>query len=227
MNLRTDESLRDRLQAAADKNGVSVNKEMDERLKRSFEMGPDLFETKELFGIAELIAVAVQKVNSQAAFYASPLRDHQFWIDHQSHFWMENAYAYDQVIKAVQHILETFRPEGDPSAPSPRVANPDGLISDIMPRLGITIAKIVLAEVRAGKSHFDSEQNVTELIRDGLGSLANRIRVESYLQQRDGSQSVGSQATNNEERTEGASTVIKAVDNKPQRRNIRTRKVQL
>jgi hypothetical protein len=217
MNLRTDESLRDRLQAAADKNGVSVNKEMDERLKQSFEMQPDLFETKELFGIVQLIGWTMQKVNESAAMYSSPLRDHQFWMDHQSRFWMENAYAYDQVIKAAQHILETFRPHGDPSPPAPRVFDPAGSISKLMPDLGIAIAKIVLAEVEAGKSHFDSAQEVTERIRNGLGTLANRISVKS----------VGSQVTNNEERTEGASTVIKAVDNKPQRRNIRTRKVQL
>jgi hypothetical protein len=171
MNFRTEKSFQEQLQTAAKKNGVSVNKEMNERLKHSFDRQTDLFEDQELFAIMQMVALAMQRTGAHAAFYASFSNDPQFWID--------NAFGYDQAVQAAVRVLEAFRPAGDQSVPVPRVSNPDGIISDLMKRLGKATADWVLAEIKAGKAHFDSAQEMTERLKNNLGRLADRIDIQA------------------------------------------------
>lgn len=103
MTLRLSQALRDRLQQAADSNGVTLSTEISNRLEETLDAGTAT--TKEFGGlqtyaVCRLIADALGGVRMQTG-----------------HSWLEDRFSYDHAITAINEIVEYFKPNGPNKVP--------------------------------------------------------------------------------------------------------------
>src|SRR6266446_2326862 len=113
VNLRVSEELRSKLTAAAERRGVSMNKEINDRLSRAFEDDAISGEGREdaiLHGILSVIAAAMNSAGQAAGFLST------FTLD-GARKWLNDPFAFDQARKAAEHVLRECRPPGDITKP--------------------------------------------------------------------------------------------------------------
>jgi hypothetical protein len=115
INVRMREVLRAKLEQSAKKNYESLNREIVDRLERSFDRQDLLIEALTLAyggqvaGRLMMIGRAMQEAGRMAAAAANPRTSPDQWV--------RNAFAYRQAMEAVMMVLFDLRPEGDPAAP--------------------------------------------------------------------------------------------------------------
>src|SRR4051794_34485349 len=92
INLRVSDDFRERLQSAAADRGVSVNKEITDRLQKSFDEDVRMSldgQTADLYAILRVVATAMELTGPMAAFMSTPTPD-------ATRTWLANPFAYDQ-----------------------------------------------------------------------------------------------------------------------------------
>jgi len=113
LKVRIEPELRRQIEEAAHARGVSLNREIVDRLAKSFS---DYISDDRLaqggfaqYGAAgaplQLAAEAMWLAGTQAAAYSGASN------------WFDDPYAYDQATKAASGVLQAFRPEGDVGVP--------------------------------------------------------------------------------------------------------------
>ena len=117
--LRVSEDMRRRLENAAKSNDCSINAEILERLKRSFELeerlgGPQVVE------LIEMIGTVMKSTGAHAGFTESGKLTNQGE-------WLALPYAFDQATKAANAILEHYRPPGKIVVPKPNLVEVIGV----------------------------------------------------------------------------------------------------
>jgi hypothetical protein len=181
INLRIDPGLRDRVQASADAHGVSVTREINERLRESLEAEPPAFavENPALRGLLQVMVTAMEVTGQQAAF--ASLGAHGAGGD-----WLNSPFAYDQAMKAALHVLENFRPEGDITAPTFFRGGPEGGtdltdLSAAMSNLGRGFANGILFEVASEEPTTTTALKRAPILRGALGpEMVERLRGKGF-----------------------------------------------
>jgi len=181
-----NERLREKVEAAAKKNSVSMNSEMVSRLEKSFERQETanrlLNEIMELaFGedLGEILLVlgTAMKLSGQSAgFVATGTLE-------GTDLWSHNAYAFSQASQAAAAVLDGMKPDGDPAPPRMTSAQaialggpPDPEINATYANLGRDIANVILVKTASDRTRASGTLERARLLLHSLGPLAQILR---------------------------------------------------
>ena len=115
LGLRVTKEVKQKLTEAANASGRSQSQEAELRLEQTFNSGSTLFDALDLAygrhwtGILLALAHCAQLTGTRGLAVNT-------WEFDGCEDWVKDPYAYDQAVKAVNTILEAFRPKGDVSA---------------------------------------------------------------------------------------------------------------
>lgn len=184
LSTRIDAELRSRLDAASTASGLTLSREVQRRLERSFGDDNDI---QERFGGKRAYAF----VRALGAVF-SPVGETAFSLKHLQHgkdgAWLNDPYAYDQAAKAVVAVLESMRPSGDIEAPNHFEVAPEGMestfavIRSALPLLGASVARNAMSDIanaaEEGAKGVSTKKpsNVTRRIAEDLGDVARRAK---------------------------------------------------
>jgi hypothetical protein len=166
IGLRVPEELRAKLQDAATARGVAVNKEISDRLERSFseEVAVSAEGSPDLYSILRVLAAAMDAAGPMAAIMSTLNVE-------AGKVWIGNSIAYEQALKAAVAVLEAFRP---------KVATaPHASMSDSVNALGTEMATGILEEAATGLTRtVTSASDVARarILHAGLGPLTDLIQ---------------------------------------------------
>ena len=113
LSTRIHASTRKALERAAAENKRTLSREIERRLRRSFDDDAKITELlggRELFGLLQIIASSLTVVGD----FAFSTRAGRLGASGE---WLNDPYAFDQALQAVVAVLEAVRPPGDPSPP--------------------------------------------------------------------------------------------------------------
>jgi hypothetical protein len=165
LKFRVDKTLRASLEEAAKKNGVSLNREITDRLTRSLDRVPgELDETKPIYGLLKLVYRAMDAAGKSDLFN----RTHSWEIALQTD-WMDDGPSYEQAMAAAIEVLRAFKPKA-------RSALPDKPVWD---EHGLFWAEFFLHQVATGRANVPDNQRMVDSLRSSLGPLAERV-VDGY-----------------------------------------------
>jgi hypothetical protein len=164
IGLRVPEDLREKIQAAASQRGVAVNKEISDRLEKSFDEGMTFSETDgdgQLYSILRVVAAAMDSAGPMAAIMST--------FNHEAgKTWISNSIAYEQAFQAAVKVLTELRPQ-IATAPHPQML-------DSVKTLGSKMATAILEEAATGITRTRGTDDVrAQRLHAGLGPLAERI----------------------------------------------------
>jgi Arc-like DNA binding dprotein len=173
INLRVDDSLRAKLASAAERRGVSMNREINDRLERSLDQDA-AFENAALLAILRVVAASMHETGQHAGFYATAKLE-------AAQNWLDNAYAYDQAVRSATKLLEAMRPDGDASPPKriPAMVVGDKIpdFGDTFAQLGDGLANTIIEEIAMGRSRSSDNEARPARLREGLGErILERIK---------------------------------------------------
>jgi hypothetical protein len=159
LKVRMDPALHEKLVAAAETRGASVNKEVNERLAASFDDGRDpdkVFASRAMFGLMKVVATAMEISGQQAAMLKS--------FDPKSPTpWFRDPYAFAQAEFAARAILDALRPAGSSSAPR----HDDLALTSFAKSVGVSMVSVILAEMTLAQSDdSDPKSRGSRLSRD-------------------------------------------------------------
>ncbi len=182
LGLKVTADLKNQLDSAARASGRTQSQEAEKRLEQSFRDQALLNQVLELAygnrlgGLLLLIGQAMSDAGRFSAFTATRrLKDVENWLD--------NAYGYDQAMRAAHRVLDVLRPKGDTSPPNFQPAevvgsNEDfssGELLDITRKyMGDAVATglLLLLQGRAGRGELkDWADPVIEM----LGPMVDRM----------------------------------------------------
>lgn len=107
LKVRIDRDLREYLETAASARGVSLTREVADRLERSRE-GESLYEQqlggKEIAAIAEIVGMTM-KLTKNTLGTIDPVAIEKGWL--------HSPYTFDQAVRGICVVLEAFRPAGE------------------------------------------------------------------------------------------------------------------
>jgi Flp pilus assembly pilin Flp len=147
VNLRVSDGLRDRLIAAAEARGVSMNKEINDRLLRSF-VADDLgTNDAELAGLMAVIAAAMTAAGRAAGFLSTLTPE-------GARTWSSNPVAFAQATVAAEHVLKAAMPSATTSHP---LADD---VAKIISTFGRGFANAILEEAASGTSRTRSSSAI-------------------------------------------------------------------
>src|SRR5262245_24650139 len=115
LNVRMREGLRAKLEQSARKNDESLNREIVDRLERSFDRQDLLVEAltltygKHIAGLIMAAGRAMEDAGRLAAFATDPRASAGRWVD--------MPFAYREATLAAAMVLGAFRPPGEPTTP--------------------------------------------------------------------------------------------------------------
>lgn len=107
MKVRLDRSLREFLESSAAERGVSINREIVDRLERSRKASSTTYDELmggEVVAISDIIAMVLRQISDLARAVEPMARERG---------WLHSPYAFDQAARGVRAALEAFRPDGD------------------------------------------------------------------------------------------------------------------
>jgi len=179
LKLRLNESLRVKIERAAKRRGVSMNREMNDRLAASFakELSlEEMFGSKENYALARAMASAMHQTGRAAAFVKS--RSAQF-----AKSWWTDPFSYNQAAVSASRILEAFRPPGDPSPPTLTEREGERLpfsFSDFVRYIGRAPAEgLIAALVRGGRGGAGDWDSLARELHEDLGTLGKQVLKET------------------------------------------------
>jgi Arc-like DNA binding domain len=165
IGLRVPDDLRAKIQEAAAARGVAVNKEISDRLERSFseEMAISADGSAELYSILRVVAAAMDSAGPMAAIMSTLNPE-------AGKDWINNSLAYEQAIKAAVAVLEAFKPQ---TAAASHASMPDTVNT-----LGIEMATGILEEAATGQTRTLGSSEIARAgrLHAGLGALTGRIQ---------------------------------------------------
>jgi hypothetical protein len=157
LRFRVDKHLRDRLEQAAEEHGVSLNKEIAERLTRSLEP-PHFDETRPHYGILRLLDQVMNAAGESALF----ARTHSWEIARRMS-WLDDGFAYEQAMTAAGEVLKALKPAHSSLPEEPGVWD------------GKYWAEWFLKMVATGKPNVPENQAMVTDLRSSLGALTERL----------------------------------------------------
>jgi hypothetical protein len=164
IGLRVPEDLREKIQAAASQRGVAVNKEITDRLEKSFDEGMTISAAdgdKQLYSILRVVAAAMGSVGPMAAMMSTANPE-------AGKTWISNSIAYEQALQAADTVLRELRPQ-TATAPHPQML-------DSVKTLGEGMANAILEEAATGLTRTPGTDDArAQRLHAGLGPLAERI----------------------------------------------------
>jgi hypothetical protein len=108
VNLRVGEDMRDKLIEAANARGVSMNKEINDRLGRSFDAAQRFDFKKPTFGILRVIDEAMTAAGESALFEQT-----HSWEVARTKSWLNDPAAYQIAMDTVIEVLRECAPSGE------------------------------------------------------------------------------------------------------------------
>jgi hypothetical protein len=155
-NFRTSPQVRDRLQKFANARGVSINREINDRLERSF-IGDALQlglseASPELFAVLNMVAAAMNAAGRVASFGST-------FDEEKALAWHTDPFAFAQAVKAAQTIFEACRPPG-----AAGIAQHNAL-----DHLGDGFANAILEEAATGKARTAATAARAKILRELIG----------------------------------------------------------
>lgn len=141
LGLRVTKETKAQLDAAAKASGRSLSQEAELRLEHTFKAGNAVFDALDLAygrhwtGILLAISNLVQVTGSRAVFLSQ-------WKVDSGEDWETDPYAYDQVVRGITLVLESFRPKGAIEAPSAPLNMP--FPQEALQKLGEGFARTLL-----------------------------------------------------------------------------------
>ncbi|HWA21528.1 MAG TPA: TraY domain-containing protein [Caulobacterales bacterium] len=165
LGLRVTPATKKRLDEAATASGRSQSQEAEMRLEQTFNAENAVFDAldlaygKRLTGLLLAIAHAAQ-ITGTRAVSVSQLN---FFGGEE---WGSDPYAYDQAARAINAVLEAYRPRGKIAVPPTQM----GLPQEVFTQLGEGFAKDLLAAVAKKGGGGMVRDDVVRAIRDRIGS---------------------------------------------------------
>jgi hypothetical protein len=163
INLRVDEGLRAKLVDSAQAHGVSVNKEINDRLTRSF--ADDQFlsanqNDRTLLAILHLVGASMSAAGQATAFVAtSSMKGAENWISDPT--------AFAQATEAAKKVLADTKPQGEPLTE---------LRIDVS-KFGIEFADTILEEAATGNWRSSDTSERAKMLHEAVGEkLAAQLR---------------------------------------------------
>jgi hypothetical protein len=168
IGLRVPDDLREKIQAAANARGVAVNREISDRLEKSFNEGMTISAADgdgELYSILRVVAAAMDVVGPMAAMMSTLSPD-------AGKTWIDNSIAYEQAFQAAVTVLNALRPQ---AATVPHPSMPDSVNT-----LGTGMAAGILHEAVTGRTITPAPAEIAraQRLHAGLGALAKRIKPD-------------------------------------------------
>jgi predicted transcriptional regulator len=165
VTVRLDADLRERLEESAKERGISLNRELNERLRRSIDREAlEPMDERER-GLVALLATVMRSAGEQALHFAQMYApDRLEWLDDHD--------AFDVAAQAAAHVLTALRPArgadfgGDAAALALRNKQE-----------GQRLAQRILNMVAGAEPSTPHWARRIELIRGHLGDLVRRIAV--------------------------------------------------
>jgi hypothetical protein len=105
-------------------------------------------------GFLSLVGAVMQEAGSAATFYSTLMTG-------ETSPWTDDAYAYDQAVRAASRVLAAFRPPVEATAAGPE-------------DFGVWVADRIMNEVGTGEPVSPKSAQRTEVLRRGLGELVDR-----------------------------------------------------
>jgi hypothetical protein len=115
IKIRMKEPLRADIEDSANRRGISMNAEMVDRLTQSYRNDQSIISAldfaygRETAGVMMLLHEVIKHTVRDAALIVA---DRGRGVD-----WLSQPYAFDQVVRGVNHALNGLKPSGDPSPP--------------------------------------------------------------------------------------------------------------
>jgi hypothetical protein len=165
IGLRVPEDLREKIQAAANERGVPVNREISDRLEKSFNEGMTISAADNdggLYSILRVAAASMDVVGPLVAIISTANPE-------AGKTWLSNSIAYEQAFQAAITVLNALRPE--------TATDPHPSMSDSVNTMGTEIARGILEEAATGLTRTIDPPGIAraQKLRTGLASLAERI----------------------------------------------------
>lgn len=184
MSTRISEELFAAITKAAANKSVTFSYEVELRLRKSFEEERAIVERlggPQTYAMLRTIAATMNFAGDIALMYRPEKKL-------SGEAWFNDAYAFDQAVKAIGQVLEVFRPEGDPSAP--QILQTIGKVPDdvaehlSLKNLGARAAAEVLHGIADAKPEIplpkgripDKDEKLHRSIAASLGPLHARVK---------------------------------------------------
>ncbi len=162
LKVRVDRKLREKLERIAEQRGVSLNREIADRIARSLEEEDRQAEfdaTSPAHGIWRVAAAAMDAAGKSTMFVKTRSTDHPNWVDDES--------AYANAVSNAIEVLNALKPRPGKQSASSK-APPPSHFDD-----GVYCAEIMLQKVAAVEDA--SLEPKFYGLRQGLGDLVGRI----------------------------------------------------
>ncbi len=171
LGLRVTKETKAKLDQAAQSSGRSQSQEAEFRLEQTFRSENAVFDALDLaYGCHWTgLLMTLARVGVRTGTRACSLSQHVY---ESSEEWMSDPYAYDQVIRAINCVLEAIRPPGTTATPPDTL----GLPPTSYMNLGAAFAQTELAAV-VKPNEVQAQDSVTQAIRKRLADLIPRIRI--------------------------------------------------
>ena len=172
LGLRVTKETKKKLTDAANTSGRSQSQEAEFRLEQTFNATQTLFDSLDLAygrhwtGILLALAQAAQLTGTRALAVNK-------WNFEGCEDWVSDPYAYDQAVKAVDTILEAFRPLGDVAAKP--VGDFAHLPTASLDFLGKGFAQDFLSQLKK-PSDQRPDGEIVRASRERLADLVSKIR---------------------------------------------------
>jgi hypothetical protein len=173
LGLRVTKEVKQKLNQASYLSGRSQSQEAEFRLEQTFNANRTLFDALDLAygrrwtGLILALAHAAQMTGTRAMSV-------NYWNFSGGEEWVSDPYAYDQAVKAVNTILEAFRPKGkikiEPVYDFARL--PAGMLE----KLGEEFAEGLLAQLKQPNPEVREAEIVTNIVQR-LTDLIPKMRL--------------------------------------------------
>ena len=175
LGLRVTKETKQSLNRASNLSGRSQSQEAEFRLEQSFQATRTLFDALDLAygrhwtGIVLALAHAAHMTGTRAMAI-------NHWDFYAAENWMLDPFAYDQAVKAIHTVLETFRPKGEIKVAP--VSNFAHLPVDTYEKIGEGFARGILEKI--GKPNDGSpEAEVIQAIAQRLADILPAAEINS------------------------------------------------
>lgn len=172
LGLRVTPDLKAQLDRAATASGRSQSQEAELRLESTFKAGQAVYDALDLAYGRRLTGILLAAVNAAQLTGTRAVSLSQ-WNFYGGEEWVLDPYAYDQAVKAINFILEAFRPKGEIALPPDSLRLPQ----DAYERMGEGFAREMIGAVENTSSKM-IRQEIAKPIQERLADLLAHTRLE-------------------------------------------------
>lgn len=173
LGLRVTKELKRKLREISHESGRSLSQEAEFRLEQTFKSSSTLFEALDLAygrhttGLLLALGLAMQTTGTRGLMLSQ-------WKFDGSEDWITDPYAFDQAVRAVNTILEAFRPPGSTKIAGPpdlRRALPQGSFEVV----GKGFAEGLLETLRNPANYQRADAETVRLISERLSDILPKL----------------------------------------------------